>query len=471
MRSTFFGLEIGRSSLMVHQKALEVTSQNLANANTPGYSRQNVEIAASDPFTYPGFNRVKTAGQMGTGVEAKAVLRIRDELLDDRVQSETSTLGRWEGRRDMLDQMEQVINEPADSNVRTAVDDFWKYLESLSTNPNEMSIRSAVREQANTMCYTIKQNYTQLKTIRENTNEQIKKEVTQINDLADQIARLNDQISKVIPLGDNPNDLLDKRGELVGKLSKMVGIGHFFDKEGRIFITVGGQELVAGDSVNHIVTDATSDNTGMVKLLWADYSGEPTDKEVKVMNGVLKGWLEIRDRDLPDLMNNLNTYTNTLITKMNEAHRKGYGLTGNTGVDFFQGTDASDIDISDDIKEDLNDIAASKTGAPGNGEIALEMAEIKHQMIFTNNTSTIGDFMASIVSELGVNSETAKTQAENQNLLVNNLDTRRESICGVSYDEEMTNIVRFQHGYDAAAKVISTMDEMLDVIINRLKVS
>lgn len=460
--STFSGLEIGKRALQAHQLALEVTSHNLANSGTIGYSRQRAEISATDPYTYPSATRSGTPGQVGTGVGVGSISRMRDGLIDQQIQKQSSLLGEAESRMDMLGQMEIIMTEPSDSGIRAASDEFWAKLQELSTHPEEEATRSAVREQAKILTDQITHNYTQLKNLRSNANEQIKSLVAQVNTYADQIAQLNLQIGQVTTYGDSPNDLLDQRDLVVEKLSKLVNISTSTDSMNRVNVTINGRPLVMDVKTTHIRT--INDDTGMAQLQWED-----TFSDVQLNSGSLKGLLDIRDKDLPDMMQSLDDFASGLITSMNALHRQGYGLDQSTGVDFFSGTGAEDISISTAIKNDLDKIAASKTGAAGNGDMARDMADLKLARIYSGQSATLGDFFAGLITKLGIDSGAAQKTTDNQNLLINNLNTKRDSISGVSVDEEMTDMIKFQHGYTAAAKIITTMDELLDVIVNGLK--
>lgn len=469
MRSTFFGLEIGRLGLQAHQKQLEITSHNMANASTPGYSRQRGEMTTTPPFTYPAFNRVQSAGQMGTGVEITAVMRVRDELIDEQIHRETTISGYWESRMTMLDEMELIVNEPSDSNIRTAVDNFWIALQNVADDPTSIPARSVLRQNTLTMTEIIRQDYQRMEALRSTANERIKELVNHINTIAEKIALLNDQISKVTALNDHANDLMDSRDLLIEELSEMVQISKTTDQLNRVNIYIYGIPLVQGTSANKIVMEPNHSDNGMVQLKWEN------GKDVEILGGSLKGLMEIRDQDIPEFLDKLNTFAATLITKVNELHRSGYGLDETTNINFFSGTNAKDIDLSDDIKDadnGLNRIAASSSllGLPGNNDIIKKIYEIKHERILTKGTSTMGEFIGALIGDLGEKSSAAQVKYEGQTRLIANLDERRESVCGVSLDEEMTNLVKFQHGYNAAARIISTMDEMLDVIVNRLKV-
>jgi flagellar hook-associated protein 1 FlgK len=471
MRSTFFGLEIGYRGLVSHQKALDITGHNVSNASTPGYSRQRGEITATDPFTYPAFNKPWAAGQIGTGVEVTAVLRIRDSLIDNQIQSETMMSGYWEARRDTLDEAEMILNEPADSNIRTSVDQFWQAFQNFADDPSSIPARSELRQKTLAMCTSIRDDYAREQSLRHDVNQRIVDQVNDINRIGTQLAELNDQIGKVTALGDRANDLMDKRDALVEELSKMVNVNHFTDTENRMTVTIKGVPLVEGIIANQILAVPNWNDPGMVKLEWKIPAGLP----VEVTSGHLQGWLEMRDEEIPSLLSKLDDFGATLINQVNALHRTGFGLDGIDNRDFFKGTDAHDIDLSDPLQDEAQGLvrmAASDNllALPGNNKIALAICELKHMKILTSNTATMGDFIGALVNDLGEKSLIADSKSEHQILLINNLDQRRESICGVSMDEEMTNMVKFQQGYNAAAKIISTMDEMLDVVVNRLKV-
>lgn len=471
MRSTFFGLEIGRSSLMTHQTAIDVTSQNMANASTPGYARQRAEIATTEPFTYPSFSRDTSAGQIGTGVSVEAVIRVRDELIDQQIQKETSTLGFWDFRQQMLDKMETIMNEPTDSNVRTALDDFWVAVQGVADNPATPEPRQTLLESAITLTTTIREDYAREKELRTDANQRIIEQVSRINDIGVEIANLNDQIGKITALDDHANDLMDKRDALVEELSKMVNITKTTDDYNRISVYINGIPLVKDITSNKILTERDTTNDDLVKLKWE----QPVNEPVKINSGSLKALFQIRDRDLPDVLDKMNDFAGTLITKVNELHRQGYGLDHQTGYDFFSGTNALDIDVSKDISDEengLNHIAAA--GAAEDGEGNADTIKKIYQLIdsraLTNGTATMNEFIGALIAGLGASSQTAQDKYNHATLLVTNLDKRRESVMGVNMDEEATNLVRFQQGYNAAAKIISTMDEMLDVIVNKLKV-
>lgn len=471
MRSTFFGLEIGYRGLVTHQAALDVTGHNISNASTTGYSRQTAVITSTDPFTYPAFNRSNTVGQMGTGSQVSAVLRIRDELIDTQIWRDTSSLGYWESRGNLLGQLESVVNEPdTDSgNIRTVVDAFWSAMEDFSKSPESMELRVPLLEASVTMVDFIRTDYTQFQLLRTDTNQRIINKVDELNQLAAEIAKLNDQIGKITALGDNPNDLFDKRDQLVEQVSKIVNISKTVDAQDRMSLTIQGIPLVNGLTANKITLVPNPNDENMVELRW-----QALDMPVDVRSGELQGLIEVRDEIIPEILNDLDNFASTLITAINDLHRTGYGLDRSTGNDFFVGTGASDIYVSariNDGEDGLRRIAAasSEEGLEGNNEIALAMAELVDLKLLNGGTATMGEFMGGLVSKIGSWAQEAQLNKEHYSLLIENLNNKRESVSGVSMEEETTNMLRFNQGFNAAAKIINVMDEMLDVIVNGLK--
>jgi flagellar hook-associated protein 1 FlgK len=336
-----------------------------------------------------------------------------------------------------------------------------------------MPARSVLRQDTITMTEFIRQDYQRMKSLRSVANERIKEQVSHVNAIAGKIALLNDQIAKVTVMNDHANDLMDKRDALIEELSGIVKISKTTDKFNRVNITINGIALVQDITANKIIVEPNHDDEGMVQLKW-----DRLNKDVTVLGGSLKGLLEMRDQDLPEFLNHLDNFARTLITEVNNHHRSGYGLDESNNNDFFKGTGAADIDLADaikDVENGLNRIAASSSivnteaGLPGNNDVMKKIYQIFDERLLNNNAATMGEYIGALVADLGEKTSAAKIKFEGQTKLIANLDQRRESVCGVSLDEEMTNMVRFQHGYNAAARIISTMDQMLDVIVNKLK--
>src|SRR5690554_1289634 len=466
MRSTFGGLEVGLRALRAQQLALEITGHNIANADTPGYSRQVANLTATRPYTIPSFQRPATAGQIGTGVEVAEILRMRDEFVDVQIRKESTNQGQWKARQSNLEQLEVILNEPSDEGIAAHLNKFWKNLQELSFRPEDMAIRSVIQQTGIVFTDMLRHTYSQLQTLQRDIDGQVKIIGGRINSLAQQIAALNDEIGKVTAVGDNPNDLLDKRELLVQELAGLTNISVQTDHLQRYTITISGSLLVSGDHSNSLDFVANPEREGLVDVVWAE-----TGHRVDLRGGELKGLLEMRDEEVAFNMNALNEFAATLIEEFNQVHAAGYGLNGSHNLAFFSGTGAYDIGITEEILNDLNNIAASidvggGMGAPGNGDNAIRLARvISNDFLMNGGTTTLTDYYESLIVRLGITAEKAKTMLENKNALIHHLKNRQEAVAGVSLDEEMVNLIKFQNSYSAASWMITAVDEMLQILI------
>ncbi len=482
MRATFYGIDVAFKGLQAQRQALDVTGHNIANANTEGYSRQRVSFQATDPYTVPNMTRPRAAGQMGTGVTVEEVQRLRDAFLDDQVRTESKALGEWETRRDILQEIEVIYNEPSDSGLRTVLDLFWQSLQELSLSPESTAVRATVRQRAQGVVDTIRHTWRQLDDLQKNVDASLRAKVNEANVLAGQIAELNDQIIKARGAGDNPNDLKDRRGLLIDRLARLMDIGVYEEATGAVRVLVNGIPLVEASRPFALEAMNNPANDDYAGLYWKGL-GVVAD----VRSGEMRGLLDMRDRTLVDLKNKLSELTTTLVDKFNEVHRASYGLDGSTGINFFEppagGTPAT-ISVSADIVTDLNKIAASSSlaGVPGDGgwydpgdpdniskfKGALGLARLKHVRLMTGGTSTMDDYLRSLIGQLGVESQEAERMSKNQALLLDQLDLQRQRLSGVSLDEEMSNLIRFQQAYNAAARLVTVQEEMIATIIERM---
>lgn len=479
LRPTFAGIEIARRALQAHRFALDVTGHNIANANAPGYSRQVVRLAATSPYTVPGLNSPGGPGQVGTGVTVAEVVRMRDRFIESQINSELHTYGYWEKRQQILSELELTYLEPSEVGIRSALDQFWESLQELSKSPESMATRAVVRERAEVLAETIRNTYEQFAPLQRSLDAEIRTRVTEINAIGDQIAALNEEIRSVIAAGQSPNDLLDRRDLLVEKLSKIVDVSVVERADGMIAVAIGGVMLVDGKMNREIVTvDSNAD--GFVELMWAG-----GNIPVTVSSGELKALFEARDEVVPSYIDQLNEFARTLILEINAVHRQGYSLAdiqnaGNTppaqpsNINFFHEDPAALINaaetirLSDEILENVANIAASLSGTAGDGSNALKLAQLKHAKIYADNSATPGDFLGAMIASLGVQVQKAERMVEHQEVLLGHLEALRASVSGVSLDEEMTNMIQYQLAYAAASRMVTAMDEAIDTIINRM---
>jgi len=468
MRATFYGIDVAFKGLQAQRQAMDVTGHNIANANTEGYSRQRVSFQTTDPYTVPNMTRPRAAGQMGTGVTVEEVQRLRDAFLDAQVRTESKALGEWETRRDILEEIEVIFNEPSDSGLRTVLDLFWQSLQELSLSPESTAVRATVRQRAQGVVDTIRHTWRQLDDLQKNVDASLRRKIEEANVLANEIADLNDQIIKAQGAGDNPNDLKDRRGLLIDKLARLIDVEVYEEATGAIRVLVNGIPLVEASrpyALEAVNNPANSD--------YADVYWQGLGVQADIRSGEIRGLLDMRDVTLVDLKAKLSELTTTLIDNFNAVHRSGYGLDGSTGNNLFEppvGGTAATISVSAVILADLNKIAASATpaGVPGDGSNALALAQLKHQRLMTGGTSTMDDYIRSVIGQLGVESQEAKRMSKNQALLLDQLDLQRQRLSGVSLDEEMTNLIRFQQAYNAAARLVTVQEEMIATIIERM---
>jgi len=635
VQSTFTGIEMGKRSLGAHNQALVTIGHNLANASTEGYSRQRVELGAMEPLYAPEFNREGGPGQIGQGVVAQRIERIRDELLEGRIVAETGLEAYWDTRDKYVLMLEQIQNEPTDSSVRTLMDRFWDSWQELSLRPADVAAREAVLSRGQALAEGIRDRYRRLAEFRSMVDGDIRGTVAQVNDLTRQIAALNLEIVKSKAAGDSPNDLMDRRDLLTERLGKLLPATVDRRDSDEYMIHVDGIVLVQGKVARELAMDGKVDADGYASPSWSD-TGLPAN----FRGGTLGALAQLRDGDSRSEMQTLDTMTLSFSDLVNEAHRSGYGLNGKTGLDFFKewpfvnnvagsydrdgdgafdstyiyritganalsaqeqiglagvirlssasgiaeipynptdtvadlvsrlnhagaevtarltregklqlratpagsrddpdfvirhvedsghflvgysgllrssgsagaydwgGADAARaltaprldgelaarsgadfavaplshpsgwLEVADAIASDPGSIAAGfgKNGAaaePGDGTAALAIAALRTQPVMVGSLRSFDDHFAEAVARIGLSGERAREASATHQGIAKELRDLRQSLSGVNMDEELANMIKFQHGYAAAAKFVTAVDEMLDTIINRMGV-
>lgn len=625
MHSTFTGIEIGKRSLVAHTKALSTIGHNISNSATEGYSRQRTEMEPFHPIFMPSLNRAETAGQLGQGVTAQRVERIHDEILEGRIVGQANGEGYWKTRDRYMKMVENVYNEPEEISVRGLMDRFWESWQELSVNPEQTAARHAVIERGKSLIEGIHGRYEGLKEIRDMLDEDINGTVSRINGILSSIAETNEQIVKIEAMGDNPNDLLDRRDKLVRELSSLVDISVDGRDPDEFTIHTGGMHLLQGREINHLSAEPNPQNEGYSDVVWRN-----TGERFLPRGGELAGMLEMRDEDVREEIQGLDMMTMHFVDMVNENHRAGFGKNGKTGVDFFteypfvnnvagnydrngdgefdstylfrltgenrldpqdqvglQGTmslagpngevqidynptdtveevvkrintsgsevvarldrngrlnlkasPSADIDnpnfvirhvedsgrfltgyagllaesgpegaydweqadaivdlrgenvdfsvaplanpsgwieVNREVANDPDTIAAGfgENGEPansGDGSAALAIAALRNNDVMVGRFSSFDEYFSQAVANAGLKGEAAERAHETENQIMRDLQSMKESISGVNIDEELSQMIKFQHGYSAASRFISEMNKMLDTIINRMGV-
>jgi flagellar hook-associated protein 1 FlgK len=461
MPSTFGSINIVLRAVLANQKAMEVISHNVANVNTPGYTRQEAEMVTGEPWSVPGLNRANTAGQMGTGVQVKRIRRYASNFFDRRIRGESQTLGRWEIERDALQQISTMFTEPSETGLAAALDRFWSAWQDLASNPESMAARQTLVQDTENMTSLFNSFFDQLSSQQKDTDRRIDDYVQEINNLTDELARLNVQIVRVTAIGNQPNDLLDRRDLILDRLAEITDIQYAVGDNGSTTVAIGGHTLVSGNTAIGITATPEPANNNLRKITWDD-----DGSEVAIADGELAGVKNVRDTIIPDLQSKLDTLAQSLITAVNGRHQSGYALDGTTtGLDFLTGTGANDIRVA--ISDPALIGAAENPASPGDGNQALAIANLRSQDI-VNSQATADDTFRALIVSLGLDTRHAETMAQNRKLLVDHLKTNKESFAGVSLDEEAVNLIRYERGFQAAARAMNAVDEMLAQIVNNL---
>lgn len=456
MTSTFFGLDLAYRALLTQQTALDVTNHNVANANTPGFSRQAVEMVTTVPYTMPGMNRSAQAGQLGTGVMIGRIDRLRDSFLDLQYRTEVGNQRQAEVTRDALEEVEVVLNEPSDSGISSLLGQFFSSWQDLTNDPTDTATRAAVIQRSAGLATAFNRSSQRLSAIQTDLNNTVSFRVTEINNYASQIASLNTQIVQIEVSGQRANDFRDRRDYLLDQMSGLVQVASAENPDGSLNVTIGGHAYVTIGTVDNLTTTPTGPG-GLLQVRFTSDSALTT-----LGNSELNGIIQARDVNLPGYMTKLDAVVGDLITAVNGLHTTGYGLDGVTGRAFFTGTTAATMAVSATISADPQRIgAASAAGQAGNSAIALAIAQLRSTMVPTSEAS-----YSSLITGLGVDSQTNRNLTDNQTLLVQLIERRRQQVSGVSLDEEAVQMVRYQRAYEAAARLITAYDEMLDKLIN-----
>ncbi len=623
MANSFAGIEIGKRSLMAHSTQIQTAGHNISNADTEGYSRQRVIVKSFEPIYRPDLERAMVPGQIGQGCDVESINRIKDELLESRIVEQKNVESYWETRDKYYSMIESVYNEPNDVSVRTNMDKFWQGWQELSTYPESDAARLAVVVRGQTLTNSIQQQYKSLRGIGDQINGDIEAVVKQVNDLSRQIASVNGEIVRSKGLGDNPNDLMDRRDLLVEKLSSLINVTVTQKDPDEFMVHTDGQIIVQGSLARQIETVGQLDNNGYGKLMWSD-----TKVDAEFHGGTLGALVELRDKDIRTEIQSLNTMALNFADLVNDVHRNAIGKNNTTGLDFFvqhdfvenvngnydrngdgvedtsyifrmtgtnalkmqeqiglsgtmtingasgnidvayfstdtvedvinrindsngevkayldrnsclvlkatssngmenpdfvirhvedsgmfltgysgilQGSGADNaydfnranavdvlagaqfavspvlnpsayIEVNGLIQNDVSSVAAAFKNSqgfaePSDGRAAVEMAAIRNTKIMIGSQRTFDDYFADTITNVGLKGEQAQNQLATQNKIMGDLRDLRDSISGVNIDEELADIIKFQHGYNVAAKFISVQDELLDTLINRLGV-
>lgn len=524
MSGLFSTLNVANKGLFAAQTSLHTTGHNISNANTRGFNRQRVEMKASLAYNLGG------VGQLGTGVKMESISRVVDDYIVKQIRNESGTFERYTAKSEVIDQLEVIFNEPSTTGLNFYLGEMFDSWQELSKNPESLNSKTVVVEKAKALADTINHMSRQISNLKDETVGQLEKNAKDFNAIVDKLDALNKQIFNIGVTGDVPNDLLDQRDLMLQDLGEIANIKPTFDKYGRAHISYAGGENgidILGTSSSHelsVVTDIVGNEDGTftvsisrggdslsepitIEVAAADMAGfelgavlfTPIDGEIAgagdviTNNGIINsGRIQGNTEglgDIEDSMNSLNQFAKTMAEAMNMVHT-GNGEVADA-VNFFtfdESNPSSTITINEEIQSDHSKVLAGEdfTKPDGDGSRALAMARLRNtkldftsenpdlvynpdDMSITNTTggTTIEDAYGNIVINVGISKEHSDNVIANQDVLLGQLEMRRESVSGVSINEEISNAIKFQKSYEANARVIQILTEMLDTLINR----
>jgi len=560
MGSNIFSvLNTAKLGLLSQQLAIEVTGQNIANVQTEGYSRQEVQFEATTPRSF-------SLGQLGTGVRVAGIERSHDEFLFSQILGEGDTLGRFQVRKDVFEQLEILLSENNGQSLNQTLSSFFAGVQDLSSNPTGLPERSSLLAEAENLASVFNNLGESLFKIQQNLDATISVEVAKINSLTEDIAALNKSIHANEPTTFNANDLRDKRDQKVKELSGLIDLNFVDELDGQISITLNdGTPLVLQSTAFTLDTSINGNNKSFLDILVLDAAGNSTNITSSITGGTLKGYLDMRDTEVEGLRDKLDRLAAGFVQEFNNIHQQGFGIDGSTGNNFFSALtttvltntnntgsatltatngdpskisiDKYEITITGSNSFSLtnlttgassgtftftsgstfnlaNGFAVTISGTPAvgdkfklsvsesaarnfsvssgvlsnsdkisaglnsstDGANALELVALQSKLVFDSitldssgsGTFTFDEFYSSIVSTVGIESFSSQATYSQQEAILLQLNTRRESISGVSIDEELINMIKFQQAYNAAARLIGVVDELLDTVISQV---
>ncbi|PWW21282.1 flagellar hook-associated protein 1 FlgK [Geodermatophilus normandii] len=465
--STFSGLNAASTALWAAQRGLDVTGQNIANVNTAGYSRQRVDQTAMGGTAVPAIHSVSTA--VDGGVDADSVRRVRDALLEARGHLETSKTARLAAESAALSGVEDAFREPGDSGIQSMLADVWSGFSELANSPKTLASRSQVLERLDTLADGIRTTRAALDQQWDQTRDGLAALVTEVNTSAASVAELNVAIRQATLSGLPTNELADRRDALVVKLSEAVGATAVPGSDGVVDVAIGGTSVVAGDKSIAVRLSGTS-TPDDVRDAPPHLETVPGGAALRV-GGTAAGQLNALTTIVPAYRDQIDAFARSIATTMNTAHAAGFDSTGVRGGTLFDdgrgGTDITAANLNLRLTDPSN-FAASGTDPATIGNVASSDGKNADLMFkLSLDTSGLDATYRKLVASLGVQSSVATRDLEVQQVVSAQVDAARESVSGVNLDEEMTNMLSFQHAYNAAARMVSAIDEALDTLINR----
>ncbi|MBZ5642909.1 MAG: flagellar hook-associated protein FlgK [Acidobacteriia bacterium] len=447
-------LSIALGALAADKGAVEITSNNIANVNTAGYSREQVNLSDNAPVLLGNL-------LFGTGVTLGQTTSIRDNLLERRLDQENQAAGQLSAFLGSLNQVQALFNESSSTGLQTPLTAFFNSLTQLSANPSDSAARQGVVTSGQNLAAAIQQDSSNVQALQGNTDTGVQQSVTQVNQLAKQIAALNITISGIEGVGQDPGQALDQRTQLVRQLSGLIGISEADAGNGSLTITTanGASLVVGGDSF--ALTTQVNNNTTFHGVF-----SQGTDITSTITGGALGGQIQVRDQELPSILSKLDTFAYGLATAVNTQSKAGFDANGNPGVNFFnQPASPSSAAASLVVAiSDPNLVAASSDGSVGSNGNAQALVNLQNQNIISGQTPA--SYYSALIFQIGNDVSQAQNEQTAVGLVQQQLNDQRGAVSAVSLDQEAASLIQYQSAYQAAANVVNVINTLFTVTLN-----
>lgn len=456
MTGSFSTISTALSALRYNRVGLDVAAGNVANVGTEGYARRRVEAETIAAPVHPAmWSRYEAAGN---GVRIAGVNRLTDPFLDARCRQEHGNQSYLDVQQAALERIEAGINEPGDNGVTAALADFRSSWHDLANNPSSEAFRNQVIAKAGTLAETLGAQVRNVQAEASGERGRALALVTEVNGIASDLAATNKAIFATEAAGGDAGSLLDSRDQMAMKLAQLTGARARLDSEGYLNVTLNGQALVTGATANRLeLAGIAADGTAAAAAVTFTIVGA-SSTSVSGLGGELGATADLLNNVIPTYLSGLNDFAKSFADTVNAQHGAGYDASGTQGGDLFSytaGSEAATLRVAVSHPAEL--AAAGASGGVVEGSNAQALA----------NTSTAESTYQRLVSEFGSKVAATKRLATNQTALTNQVDDTREQLSGIDTDEEMTTILTFQRGYEAASRVLTVVDSLLDTLINR----
>jgi flagellar hook-associated protein 1 FlgK len=465
--AAFGGLGTALSGLEAQQRAMGVISQNITNVDTPGYTRRTVQLTSQG--SPPGSSIFTKNNGTGEGVNVDSITRIRDQFLDDTARSALTNQGAADQTSTTLNQIEAIVPEPSDTGISSQIQKFWAAWSDAANAPGSMASRTALLSQANTVATSLNTASAQMTNLRNSQITGLQASVAKVNSQSQQVAKLNGEIRTAIAAGVDPSDLQDQRDNLIDSLATSVGATTHANDDGTVDVFLGGGTLVRSDTSTNInmvqagTLDPPLDTMPLqnVRITWSN-GGD----DVQRLGGQIGAVLTGVDNTIPRYQSQLDGVASSLVSTVNALHETGQGLdaVNDLNLDFFDPTKttAATISLSSDVVGQPSRVAlAAAGGGQLDGSLGQSIAALA-----SSATGPDATYQA-MVGGLGIETQSATDHSTVQDQITATAQDARTSVTGVNLDEEMTNLIAAQRAYESSARLMTTIDSMLDTLINR----